>query len=107
MKPEWLAAFRAVAGKRIRWSVHCEGRTLQFTGRVPPIRRWHDPETPHLILPPGSTDGVHVLAEMELRLVEQGGVYFLARRRWYEEADLDLVRLGAAPLSMELEPLPD
>ena len=105
MKPEWLAAFRAVAGRRARWNLHCDSRTLSFEGRVPAIRRWRDPETPHLTLPPGATDGVHVLAEMELRLVSRDGVYFLARRRWYEETDLDLTRLGPEPLTMGLEPL--
>lgn len=107
MKPEWLAAFRGVAGKRVRWGLCCEGRTHTFEGRVPLIRRWRDPEGPHLVLPPGAMDRVHVLAEMELRLVERDGVFFLARRRWYEEADLDLIRLGPGPLTMELEILPD
>jgi hypothetical protein len=107
VKPEWVALFQGMARRRVRWTLHCDGHALTFTGRVPPLRRWHSPETPHLILPPGSTDGVHVLAEMELRLVEQEGMYFLARRRWYEETDLDRTRLGPGPLSMELELLPE
>jgi hypothetical protein len=107
VKPEWLALFQRVAGRRVCWTLHYDAHTLTFTGRVPPQRRWRNSETPHLNLPPGSTDGVHVLAEMELRLVEQKGIYFLARRRWYEETDLDLTRLGPGPLTMELEPLPE
>ena len=101
------AVFREAAKKRVRWTLHLGGQTYRYEGRVPQVRRWRQPDEPHLLLRPGTMDGAHVLADMELRLRFHEGQFFLARRRWYEEEDLDLTRLGPGPLAMELETLPE
>jgi hypothetical protein len=76
----------------------------RYEGRVPQPRQWLAPDRPHLLTAPASTDGVHVLAEMALSLVTREGIFFLERRKWYEESALDLIRLGPGPLSFILEP---
>jgi len=100
---EYVGAFRSAAGKQVRWTLRVAGRASTYEGRVPPVRRWRSPDEPCLTLRPGSTDAVHVLAELELRLFESEGQLFLARRKWYSDEDLDLIRLGAGPVEMELE----
>lgn len=103
----FVEAFRAAAGKRARWALRAGGQVQVYEGRVPPVRRWRRPDEPYLLLRPGATDGVHVLAEMALHLRAESGEFFLARRKWYEEHDLDVKRLGPGPLEMELETLAD
>jgi hypothetical protein len=100
-----VAAFRAVAGRPARWVVVSPHGRRVYEGRVPPVRRWRAPDAPCLVLAPGTTDDVHVLATMELSLRCQDGQFFLARRKWYEADDLDLTRLGPGPVEVTLETL--
>jgi hypothetical protein len=96
--------FRSIAGREVRWTIHDGLAQRTYQGRVPRIVQWRDPGDPLLVLRPGATDSVHVLAEMEVRLQRRGERYFLARRRWYEDEDLDLTPLGAGPIRMRVEP---
>jgi hypothetical protein len=98
-------AFRAIAGRLVRWTLKASGVTHTYEGRAPHPRRWPVPDDPCLLLRPGSTDAVHVLAEMALHLRVRDGQFFLARRRWYEVEDLDSTRLGPGPLRIALEVL--
>lgn len=98
-----IALFRCTAGREARWTLRADGTERVLVGRIPIPRRWPAPDDPCLLLPPGSTDGVHVLAEMALHLRLRNGVFFLARRKWYEAQDLDWIRLGREPLVAMLE----
>lgn len=96
----------ALAGAEIRLTFECDGSALTIEGRVARRREWRSPEDPHLLLRPGTTDRVHVLAEMAVSLRRRGAGWYLARRRWYEEQDLDETPLGSGDLEVELTPLP-
>ena len=102
---DWVERFRESAGRHVIWTVRSEHATHRFAGRIPLVRHWRDPDDPYLLLRPGSTDAVHVLADMELRLIERDGRYGIARRRWHEQLDLDETPLGPGPIVMTLEPL--
>jgi len=102
---EWVARCRALAGRQVCWIVRAGGTERRYQGRLPRVALWREPGEPHLVLPPGATDGVHVLSEMELRLTPTGAGFGLTRRRWHEEADLDAIPLGCEPIRMRLEVL--
>ena len=104
-REELAAAFSAVAGRRVRMVLRCGEDAREYVGRVPAVRRWRAEDDSCLVLAPGSTDGVHVLAEMELRVRFTGGQFYLARRRWYEDEDLDVTRLGPGPLELAFHDL--
>ena len=94
--------FAEVAGRAVRLTLAAAGESQVYEGRVPPRRQWRSPEEPYLLVRPGSTDGVHVLADMALHLRVREGQWFIARRRWYEHEDLDMRQLGVGPLHVTL-----
>ena len=99
---EYAEALAGFAGREVRCVFRCAGSQRAIEGRVPRRKEWRTPREPCLLLPPGRTDGVHVLAEMEVVLVRGEGEWGLARRRWYEEAYLDQWPLGRGELVVEI-----
>src|SRR5437867_2363405 len=99
------AFFTPWAGRVARLIVEGGGEELVFSGRVPPRRDWPGPDRPCLLVAPGGTGGVHVLAPMALHLLVHNGRLVLARRRWHEEDPLDFQALGTGPVTVRLEPI--
>lgn len=97
------ALFRSAAGRRVRLTLVEPFSRRVFEGTIPSVTRWRSLDEPCLQVKPGSLDGVHVLADLVLALREQNRTFFLSRRKWYEELELDAVRLGPGPLEVELD----
>jgi len=98
------AALAAHAGRSVRLLLRVGDQTRELRGRVP---RASEPGAGGacLVLRPGETDGVHVLAEMLAAVRRRQGRWLLARRRWYEDTDLDETPLGEGALEVTLLPL--
>jgi hypothetical protein len=99
-----VALFTPLAGRSARLALACGDGERVFQGRVPPVREWPAPDRPCLLVPPGTTGGIHVLAPMALHLLVHERRLVLGRRRWYEDELLDFEALGSAAVVVRLEP---